>query len=75
MAEISKTEGAPSETTNNLSNTPSNTVPMRALSKELYNTLLRYLDKQSHADVRDLIDSLSNAPSVNVTFSSTPTAN
>lgn len=43
-------------------------VPMRAINTDLFNRLLKYLDSQPHTDVRSLIDTLTSAPVINVTF-------
>lgn len=45
-----------------------NVVPMRGLTAEVFNNLLKFLDTQPHSQVRSLIDSLHQTPLVNVTF-------
>lgn len=43
-----------------------NTLKMKALTNEVYNALLQYLNNKPHNEVRGLIDSLSQSPVIDV---------
>ena len=50
----------------------SKVVKMKALTPEVFNAALAYLDTRPHNEVRNIIDSLSSSPLIDVTITNVP---